>query len=409
MAVGEDPGPACIEGDTEACECDAGTPGLRQCGSDAAYGKCMCDPLCGNGVLEPGEECDDGNITPFDGCSNQCVKEFDPVTLDIELPPLLFPTITRTPLGRLALLRADRTLEIRDDAGEVLSETPFPTIPALHPKHDAGLDPLGQDLVLFSLNGCFPVARGCRNEWVQFGHDGGVVEQVSFATALYPDFQPMVLATEGDSIFALGRVQAGARKPAQWSLQRRNRQAQVTWISMLDDPLSNVAITMLSDGHIAILDAPPGPDPSRLLVFDTDAVPLPDVQLPPNQVQHVVANGFGDLYTLHDGDTEREGQLLYALDEDGTQRWSTSLFDKVLSLAALPDGGVAVAANRPYADPPWSSITLFTASGTVAFRHEFERFGALALEPTEDGTVYGLMRRGFDDQTVDLIRIDPEL
>src|SRR5436190_1670340 len=29
-------------------------------------------PLCGNGVLDPGEQCDDGNRTPGDGCSAIC-------------------------------------------------------------------------------------------------------------------------------------------------------------------------------------------------------------------------------------------------------------------------------------------------------------------------------------------------
>jgi len=31
--------------------------------------------VCGNGVLEPGEECDDGNIAPGDGCSATCTLE----------------------------------------------------------------------------------------------------------------------------------------------------------------------------------------------------------------------------------------------------------------------------------------------------------------------------------------------
>ncbi|WP_434418998.1 DUF4215 domain-containing protein [Nannocystis pusilla] len=31
-------------------------------------------PACGNGVLEPGEQCDDGNATPGDGCEADCTK-----------------------------------------------------------------------------------------------------------------------------------------------------------------------------------------------------------------------------------------------------------------------------------------------------------------------------------------------
>ena len=32
-------------------------------------------PVCGNGILEPGEECDDGNLISGDGCSSDCKKE----------------------------------------------------------------------------------------------------------------------------------------------------------------------------------------------------------------------------------------------------------------------------------------------------------------------------------------------
>ena len=30
---------------------------------------------CGNGIIEPGEACDDGNISNADGCSENCVVE----------------------------------------------------------------------------------------------------------------------------------------------------------------------------------------------------------------------------------------------------------------------------------------------------------------------------------------------
>lgn len=31
--------------------------------------------VCGDGVLDEGEECDDGNLSPFDGCSPDCRLE----------------------------------------------------------------------------------------------------------------------------------------------------------------------------------------------------------------------------------------------------------------------------------------------------------------------------------------------
>jgi len=36
---------------------------------------CIVDPGCGNGIIEPGEDCDDGNRHPGDGCSEVCVVE----------------------------------------------------------------------------------------------------------------------------------------------------------------------------------------------------------------------------------------------------------------------------------------------------------------------------------------------
>ena len=38
----------------------------------------VCAAVCGNGLIEPGEECDDGNFVDGDGCSATCVlKDFD--------------------------------------------------------------------------------------------------------------------------------------------------------------------------------------------------------------------------------------------------------------------------------------------------------------------------------------------
>ena len=63
-------GPVCPAG-TEGCPCQGGLtcdPGLVCQG-----GTCAPAPaVCGNGKVEPGEECDDGNQQAFDACSNQC-------------------------------------------------------------------------------------------------------------------------------------------------------------------------------------------------------------------------------------------------------------------------------------------------------------------------------------------------
>jgi cysteine-rich repeat protein len=35
----------------------------------------ICSGICGNGVLDPGEACDDGNVAGGDGCSTACRRE----------------------------------------------------------------------------------------------------------------------------------------------------------------------------------------------------------------------------------------------------------------------------------------------------------------------------------------------
>jgi large repetitive protein len=52
-------------------------------------------PLCGNGAVDPGEECDDGNTVAGDGCSATCTKETVP-------PPGGFPEVTCKTLAPIA-------------------------------------------------------------------------------------------------------------------------------------------------------------------------------------------------------------------------------------------------------------------------------------------------------------------
>lgn len=65
-------GPMCGNGDLEAGEdCDDGNifPG------DGCSPTCTQEPVCGNGMKEEGEGCDDGNRMPGDGCSATCAIE----------------------------------------------------------------------------------------------------------------------------------------------------------------------------------------------------------------------------------------------------------------------------------------------------------------------------------------------
>jgi len=60
-------------------ECDGGL-GCMDCRCDADFEPMTppsldCQPTCGNGRIDPGEECDDGNTQPGDGCDETCRLE----------------------------------------------------------------------------------------------------------------------------------------------------------------------------------------------------------------------------------------------------------------------------------------------------------------------------------------------
>ena len=64
---------ACLDlDDGAACAVDG--IGVGQC----AAGACEIDPTCGDGVLDPGEACDDGNNDDRDGCDYRCALEVGP-------------------------------------------------------------------------------------------------------------------------------------------------------------------------------------------------------------------------------------------------------------------------------------------------------------------------------------------
>jgi cysteine-rich repeat protein len=44
-------------------------------GGKCQAGKCITPPACGNGKLDPGEQCDDGNTKKGDGCGDTCQWE----------------------------------------------------------------------------------------------------------------------------------------------------------------------------------------------------------------------------------------------------------------------------------------------------------------------------------------------
>jgi cysteine-rich repeat protein len=61
------PDPVCGDGNVD--------PGEECDGGDNCADDCTLPPFCGDGNVDPGEECDDGNSTDGDGCSAACAEE----------------------------------------------------------------------------------------------------------------------------------------------------------------------------------------------------------------------------------------------------------------------------------------------------------------------------------------------
>jgi len=60
----------------EQCEINSACTGANQ---TCDFSRCRCAGNiigCGNGVIDPGEQCDDGNKTDGDGCSSTCQREW---------------------------------------------------------------------------------------------------------------------------------------------------------------------------------------------------------------------------------------------------------------------------------------------------------------------------------------------
>ncbi len=82
-------------------------------------------PVCGDGVLDPGEACDDGNLEDRDGCSNACSTDYvpDPVTMGMDLPAVV--PVLRIDVGGQPIqkdVEIPGTLEIFEDHAGTLQD-----------------------------------------------------------------------------------------------------------------------------------------------------------------------------------------------------------------------------------------------------------------------------------------------
>ncbi|HEX8794881.1 MAG TPA: hypothetical protein VF765_28235 [Polyangiaceae bacterium] len=73
-------GNTCQPGNTTAaCGASGGTCQMCATGDTCTTGMCVAPPpVCGDGILETGEQCDDGNLVNLDGCNSTC--NFEQVT-----------------------------------------------------------------------------------------------------------------------------------------------------------------------------------------------------------------------------------------------------------------------------------------------------------------------------------------
>ena len=68
----------CDDGTNDGIGCAVGCLGAAldwSCTSGSTTSPSVCTSLCGNSVLNAGEQCDDGNIVSGDGCSSTCTIE----------------------------------------------------------------------------------------------------------------------------------------------------------------------------------------------------------------------------------------------------------------------------------------------------------------------------------------------
>jgi cysteine-rich repeat protein len=102
---GRGPGPGTPD-DTGKC--------LENCGASAPV-----DPVCGNGSLEAGEQCDDGNTASGDGCSSTCRIEVKPKPTPV-LAPSVMQGLRLSGETQVHPSSATQTMMVHDGASRVV-------------------------------------------------------------------------------------------------------------------------------------------------------------------------------------------------------------------------------------------------------------------------------------------------
>ncbi len=176
----------------------------------------LCPAVCGNGAIEPGEACDDGNEEDGDGCSALCLLEFptdlEPgmlVITEIMKNPKLVPDlegewieITNVSTAAIdidgwTLKDADSDAHIIDSGGALVVEPG--AIVVLGNNADAesngGVQVFYEYSAFTLANGTDEVMLVAPNE----GPDGVLIDSVFFTDAEYPDSTGKALSLDPES------------------------------------------------------------------------------------------------------------------------------------------------------------------------------------------------------------------
>lgn len=81
---------------TSGATCNASAPLVDRCPSGTSCNGGVCAVACGNGILDAGEECDDGGTSSTDGCSNLCKHEITYTAVNETSAPNDDPTSPQT-------------------------------------------------------------------------------------------------------------------------------------------------------------------------------------------------------------------------------------------------------------------------------------------------------------------------
>ncbi len=176
----QDAGEQCDGSDLGGADCNdfgfVGPNGLL-CGDGCVLDPSNCKPECGNMVIEPTEQCDDGNMQPNDGCSPTCNNQGGNCNQPIAVSaPLGLTVISGTTAG-MSNEQPGNSFGCQGADGPELVYQVTPAVSgfltAYIPSASADFDS-----VLYARSSCAAPERLCHDNFNTPGNDGG--EVISF-------------------------------------------------------------------------------------------------------------------------------------------------------------------------------------------------------------------------------------